>query len=236
MQTKKRINIQMRTKDDLFKVELLEDGNYCITIISESEVGQALERIIEDGLDQHIKASIEKKIIDDCNCLYGSHDVDIDLDCFYFMETWDEKKNDKRVINQYDKNYFELIELIKYREYIGDYNIRLNFGQIERLIMDGYCVKEIIEKMIIPEYGYFAAWLNYEEDYLDYIQEMEETEVMEKQYNDERVINQYDENYFELLQWIEYRKYIGDPNMKLDFGQIERLWKLNKIRKIIKGN
>jgi hypothetical protein len=59
---------------------------------------------------------------------------------------------------------------------------------------------------------------------------------MEEAENDKRVIDQYDENYFELLEWIKYRKHIGDPNMELDFYQIERLWKLNKIKKIMTGN
>jgi hypothetical protein len=84
--------------------------------------------------------------------------------------------------------------------------------------------------MIIAEYvDSYPTYSNDYEDSIDYIREMEEME------NDVRVINQYDENYFELLEWIKYRKYIGDPNMRLDFGQIERLWKLKKIKKIMDG-
>jgi hypothetical protein len=102
---------------------------------------------------------------------------------------------------------------------------------VERLNEDGHCIKEIIERRIIAEYeDFYPVWPNDEKDYIDYYREMEEME------NDKRVIDQYDENYFELLEWIKFRKYIGDPNMKLDFCQIERLWKLNKIKKIMTGN
>jgi hypothetical protein len=101
---------------------------------------------------------------------------------------------------------------------------------VERFRKDGHCIKEKIENMIIAEYvDSYPTYSNDYEDSIDYIREMEEME------NDVRVINQYDENYFELLEWIKYRKYIGDPNMRLDFGQIERLWKLKKIKKIMDG-
>ena len=50
--------------------------------------------------------------------------------------------------------------------------------------------------------------------------------------NDKRVMDQYDPDYFEFLEWIKYQKYLGVPG--LDTDQIERLWKVHNLRNIMK--
>lgn len=113
----------------------------------------------------------------------------------------------------------------------GNYRITFITDQdvgysVERLSKDGHFIKEIIERRILDEYvDFYPAYID--DEYNDYTIEIEEME------NDKRVMDQYDPDYFEFLERIKYKKYLGVPG--LDTYQIERLWKLYIIRKIMNG-
>ncbi len=114
---------------------------------------------------------------------------------------------------------------------------------LRRLIKEDKFNERKFEEMMIFEYGcYYPGWDcyhnddDYDEDINDsneldgYLEAKRDCEIVE---NDKRVVNQYDENNFELLEWVKYYKYM--IRYTLNPGHKERLWKLNIIRKIMKG-
>jgi hypothetical protein len=108
---------------------------------------------------------------------------------------------------------------------------------LERLLKEGLFNRDLIENMIQDEYNHFyPSWPKNDDDddYDDHENDdpncMGDIEEME---NDKRVMEQYDPDYFEFLEWIKYQKSLGVPGLDADL--IERLWKLHNIRKIMRG-
>lgn len=166
----------MKKIEDLFKVELLEDGNYCITMITDSAVGYSVERFSLDGIGLLIKKEIERILKNEYENFiqdrpyYCDYCDDYSVNYYNYLNRIEKEENDKRVIEQYYENYYQLFEGIRNRVYS-----LINYET---------------EDMSSFDYEYLD-WLYEDENRL---YEMQENERLE---NDKRVIEQYDENYLE---------------------------------------
>lgn len=121
-------------------------------------------------------------------------------------------------------------------EVLEDYKCSITFTTsadvgfcLDRLLKEGLFCRDIFEKMIQHEYDCFNPSCAHDDYFYDDDNQWEDLEILE---NDKRVIDQYDPDYFAFLEWIRYRQFQGVSG--LDPDQIERLWKLHRIRKLMK--
>lgn len=98
---------------------------------------------------------------------------------------------------------------------------------LKRLLKEGLFNRDVFEKIIKKEHDDYFKFPGL---YIDcFYAEWEEVTG-----NDKRVVEQYDPDYYAFLEWVRDQKSLGVPGLDT-YHQIERLWKLHKIRKLMKG-